>query len=233
MRTFATASAIAALALAAAACKPKSDSAAVQANSAGGTATATEAVQAKGSDVVDKVQDAAAAVVGPISAATAGSLSAAAFVDNAAQSDMYETESSKLAEERSKSPGIKSFAKMMVAAHAKTTASLKAIVEGGKAGDAKLPTALDNRRQGLIDNLKSASDDDFDARFVDQQAAAHRETEILMKGYGAAGQNAELKTFAKATAPKVTAHLNLVTALDKKNADKDAPNTGKAAKSGA
>ena len=109
----------------------------------------------------------------------------------------------------------------MIAAHAKTTASLKAIVTGGKAGDAKLPDALDDRRQGLIDNLKSASADDFDARFVDQQAAAHRETEILMKGYGAAGQNDSLKAFAKETAPKVAAHLNMVEALDKGNADKD------------
>lgn len=223
MRTSTTAAALAVLAVAACS-KPAEKSASVQAGSANGTADATAAVQAKGSDIVDKIQDSAAAVVGPISAATAGSLNAKAFVENAAMNDMYETESSKMALTRSKSPGIKKFAQGMITAHAKTTAQLKALVSSGKAGEGvTLPTALDNRRQGLIDDLKSASADDFDARYVDQQGASHREAEILMNGYGAAGQNADLKAFAKETAPKVTAHRAMVVALDKKNADGDSP----------
>lgn len=225
MRLLFTTGAVAALALTAAACS-KQDSANVQSASTNGTANATAAVQAAGSDVVDKVQDSAAAVVGPISAATAGSLSSQAFVENAARSDMYETQSSELALQRSKSAAIKKFATMMVTAHKATTKELKGIVDGGKAGtDVKIPVALDERRQGLIDNLKSASDSDFDARYVDQQAAAHRETSILMDGYGAAGSNADLKAFAKETAPKVKAHTNMVTSLDKANADKDKPGT--------
>ena len=225
MRHLLSTAAIAALALTAAACS-KQDSANVQSASANGTANATSAVQAAGSDVVDKVQDSAAAVVGPISAATAGSLSAQAFVENAARSDMYETQSSELALTRFKSAAIKKCATMMIAAHKATTKELKGLVDGGKAGaDVKIPVALDERRQGLIDNLKSASDSDFDARYVDQQAAAHREAAILMDGYGAAGSNADLKTMAKATAPKVKAHLNMVEGLDKANADKDKPGT--------
>ena len=227
MRILFTTAAVAALALTAAACsKPATDSANVQATSANGTANATASAQAAGSDIVDKVQDSAAAVVGPISAATAGSLSAQAFVENAARSDMYETQSSELAAQRSKSAGIKKYAAMMIAAHKATTTELKGIVDGGKAGaDVKIPVALDERRQGLIDNLKSASDSDFDARYVDQQAAAHREAAILMDGYGAAGSNADLKAMAKKTAPKVKAHLNMVEGLDKSNADKDKPGT--------
>ncbi len=224
MRLLLTTSTVAALLLTAAACSKSGDSAGVQANSAGGTSNVVDAAKAKGSDLVDKVQDSASAVVGPITAATAGSLSAKAFVENAAMSDMYETESSKMALTRSKSAGIKKFAQGMITAHAKTTAQLKTLVSSGKAGEGVvLPAALDNRRQGLIDDLKSASDDDFDARYVDQQAAGHREAEILMNGYAAAGQNADLKAFAKETAPKVTAHKAMVVALDKKNADGDAP----------
>lgn len=225
MRLLLSTAAVAALALTAAACS-KQDSANVQSASANGTANATAAVQAAGSDVVDKAQDAAAAVVGPLSAATAGSLSAQAFVENAARSDMYEIQSSEMAQTRSKSAAIKKYAAMMIKAHKATSAELNTLVSGGKAGaDVKLPVALDERRQGLIDNLKSASDSDFDARYVDQQAAAHREAAILMDGYGAAGSNADLKAMAKATAPKVKAHLNMVEGLDKSNADKDKPGT--------
>lgn len=217
--TLIASAAVAALAFSAAACS-KTDSANVQANSANGTATAAEGAQAKASDAVDVAQDAAAAAVGQLSAATAGSLSAQAFVENAARSDMYETEASKLAMERSKSAKIKDFAKMMVAAHAKTTAELKKIVAGEAGEKIEIPVALDQRRQGLIDNLKSASADDFDARFVDQQTAAHAEAKTLMGGYGNAGQNAALKAFAKATEPKVAAHENMIKALDHADADK-------------
>ena len=224
IRASTTVAALAVLAFAAAGCK-KTDTAANTTTAGAETTTTTtnmtSGAAAKTSDAVAVAQDAAAGPVGMLSAATAGSLSAAAFVDNAAQSDMYETESSQMALERSKSAKIKDFAKMMIKAHAMTTTELKSIVNGGKAGDAKLPEKLDNRRQGLIDNLKAASADDFDARFVDQQTAAHHEAETLMGGYGNAGSNADLKTFAMKTKPKVTAHYNMVKALDHMNADHD------------
>lgn len=221
------AAAVLALSLAAAGCK-KSDTAGAEQNSTA-PQNATESAAAVVGDKTAVVQDSAAAVVGPLSAATAGSLSAAAFVDNAGQSDMYEIEAAKLATERSKSPAIKKFAAQMIAAHTKSSTELKGIVSGGQAGDAKIPAALDNRRQGLIDNLKSASADDFDARYVDQQQAAHREAEILMKGYSTAGSNATLKTFAAKMSPIVTEHTKMAEQLDRKNADHDKPGGGNTA----
>lgn len=211
--------ALLALSLAAAGCK-KSDTASAEHNSAN-PENATDSAKSATADKTAVAQDSAAAVVGPISAATAGSLSAAAFVDNAAQSDMYETQAAELAVQRSTSPAIKRFAAAMIAAHAKSTAQLKAIVQGGEAGDTKLPTALDNRRQGLIDNLKSASADDFDPRYVDQQQASHREAEILMKGYSSVGSNAALKRFAAEQSPIVAGHTKMAERLDRGNADHD------------
>ena len=211
--------AVLALSLAAAGCK-KSDTATQEQNSSS-SQNATDSTKAAVADKTAVAEDSAAAVVGPLSAATAGSLSAKAFVDNASQSDMYETEAAKIAEERSHSAAIKKFAAHMISDHAKSTAQLKALVAGGKAGDAQLATALDNRRQGLIDNLKSASADDFDARYLDQQAASHREAEMLMKGYGTAGSNADLKAFANKMSPIVASHTKMAEALDRGNADHD------------
>lgn len=225
MRTLLTTAAVAALALSAAACNKPANTTTTNATTTTSSMT-NNSGEGTGNDAVSVAQDAASAVVGPISAATAGSLSAQAFVENAARSDMYETESSKLALERSKSAGVKKYATAMIAAHAKTTAELKGLVTTGKAGEnIEIPVALDQRRQGLLDNLKSASDADFDQRYVDQQAAAHREAKILMDGYGTAGQSEPLKAMAKATAPKIAAHLNMVEGLDKANADKDKPAT--------
>jgi putative membrane protein len=216
-----TLAAIAALTFAAAACSKTAKSPAAAEAASAAPATPADGAVAKTSDAVSVAQDTASAVVGPVSAATVGSLSAAAFVDNAAQSDLYETEASKLALERARSAEVKSFARHMIAAHAKTTAELTALVQAGKAGDAKLPDALDQRRQGLIDNLKSASADDFDARFVDQQVAAHIEAHTLMGGYGKAGSNADLKAFAAKTAPDVAGHLKMAKALHHSNGDHD------------
>ena len=223
-RVLTTTAAIAALALGAAACsKPaQNNMASAEATSGNGTANGTTAAEAKTSDVTAVAQDSAAAVVGAVGG-VAGAATPAMFVDNASQSDMLEIASAKLALKRSKSPGIRKFAQGMITAHTRTSAELKKIVDGGQAGDAKIAAALDNRRQGLVDNLEHASADDFDARYVDQQAAAHREASELMKTYAKVGTNDALKAFAAKTAPAVDEHLAMVKALDKANADHDAP----------
>lgn len=223
-RLLTTSAAVAALALGAAACsKAGSDKAAsAEAGSSNTMQNATTAAAAKGSDAVAVAQDSAAAVVGAVGGVT-GAATPAMFVDNASQSDMLEIQSAKLALKHSKSPGIKKYAQAMITAHSKTTAELKTIVAGGTAKDAKLADKLDSRRQGLVDNLEHASADDFDARYVDQQAASHREASELMKTYAKVGTNDALKAFATKTAPAVDEHLAMVKALDHANADKDAP----------
>lgn len=215
----AAATTLAALALAAAGCS-KSSTATAERSSANPQNT-TDSAKAALADKTAVAQDSASAVVGPITAATAGALSAQGFVENAARSDMYETESSEMAAKRSTSPAIRAYAAKMIAAHAKSTAKLKAIVASGAAGKVSLPDALDSRRQGLIDNLKSASADDFDPRYVDQQQAGHREAEILMKGYATAGSDAKLKAFAAEMSPIVASHTKMAEDLDRGNADHD------------
>ena len=224
LRLLTTAAAVT-LTLGAAACsKPAQDNAATaEATSANGTANTTTAAAAKTSDATAVAQDSAAAVVGAVSG-VAGAATPAMFVDNASQGDMLETESAKIALKRSKSPGIKAYAEGMIKAHAKTTKELTAIAAADKGGDLKIAAKLDNRRQGLVDNLEHASADDFDARYVDQQAAAHREASELMKTYAKVGTNDALKAFAAKTAPVVDQHLAMVKALDHANADHDAPN---------
>ncbi len=166
------------------------------------------------SEPVNAVQDAVGGVVGQASAAAANSVEG--YVTNAAIGDMYEIEASKIAQEKAKSPALKSFAAQMVKDHTATTAEVKKIVSSGSLAVTP-PTQLDARRKGFIDNLKAASAADFDEVYIDQQVAAHKEALTLHRSYVDDGDNAALKAFAAKTAPKVQAHLDMVEKMD--NAD--------------
>jgi putative membrane protein len=158
------------------------------------------------SETMSKVQDTTAGVVGTISAEMTSTTRG--FVTAAATSDMYEVEAGKIAAMRGQSGGVKDFGNQMVKAHSETTAALKGIVVGKI--DAPLPAHLDNRRQGMIDNLRGAAAADFDHRYLVQQEAAHKEAEILMRGYAKDGDNVEIRKFAAGTLPKVQMHLKMV-----------------------
>ena len=135
-----------------------------------------------------------------------------AYVANAAMSDMYERESSKLAVSAGQSAAVKAFARQMITDHTATTAEVKKIVSDGSLGITP-PAQLDSRRQGLVDDLKKATGGDFDRMYIQQQVAAHREALAVHRGFSDAGTNAPLKAFAMKTAPKVQMHLEMVEKL--------------------
>ncbi len=162
---------------------------------------------------VSAVKDAASMAVGTITAEMTSTLSG--FVAEAANSDMYEVEAAKIAEDRSRNPEVKEFAAKMIAAHTETSDELKSILrEIGS--DVAPPAHLDDRRQGLIDDLRGAKDSDFDGRYVSQQVDVHREALLLMQGYTQRGDVPEVKKFAAKTAPVVQSHLNMAEAMYRK-----------------
>lgn len=162
----------------------------------------------------DQAQDAGAAVTG---LATASTISDAnAYVMNAAISDLYEVQSSQLALERTQSAAVRSFAQQMITDHTATTNMLRPIAT--QAGITP-PSALDTRRQEMLENLRAASADDFDDRYIDQQTAAHQEALTLHRTYAAQGDHSQLKSFAAQVAPRIEQHLGHVRGLDQSSAD--------------
>jgi putative membrane protein len=170
---------------------------------------ATEAAQTA-TAATNATQDAVGAAVGQTSAATLGSHDTGAFVSNASQSDMYEIEAAKIAATRAKNADVKAFAKSMVIDHTAMMNQMKPLVT---AAGQKPADKLDERRQGFIDNLKSASAADFDKTYIDQQVAAHGEALTLMQGYADAGGDPGLKGGAAKAIPKVQAHLDKAKAI--------------------
>jgi putative membrane protein len=155
---------------------------------------------------VNTVQDVAAGPVGLASAVVDGT-KATNYVPAAAMADMYEVEAGKIAADRAKDPKVKAFGQMMVKDHTKSTADLKAALATAKL-DITPPAELDQRRKGMLDNLKAAGDADFDLAYLHQQLAAHLEALTLHKGYADHGDNDGLKAVAAKIAPVVQMHID-------------------------
>jgi putative membrane protein len=68
----------------------------------------------------------------------------------------------------------------------------------------------------MLDNLRGASSSDFDHRYMAQQVAAHKEADILMRGYAKDGDNSPIKAFASETDKAVKMHLSMAQGLAKK-----------------
>jgi putative membrane protein len=162
-------------------------------------------------EAMSATEDTVAGAVGTVSAEMTSTTKG--FVTAAATSDMYEVTAGKIALQRAASPAVKEFAQKMVDAHTATTAKLKSILVSNKINVAP-PAHVDDRRQGMLDNLRGASAADFDHRYVTQQIAAHQEADVLFRGYAKDGDNAAVKDFAAATDKDIKMHLSMAKKLD-------------------
>lgn len=128
------------------------------------------------------------------------------FADTAAASDMFEIESSKLAQDKATTDAIKEFAAMMVKDHTNSTAKLKDAA--AKAEPAIKPNPAMNAEQSAnLEALRAASGAEFDALYKAQQVDAHQKALAALQGYAANGDVPALKTFAGETAKVVEGHL--------------------------
>jgi putative membrane protein len=119
---------------------------------------------------------------------------------------MYEVQAGKIAADKGQSDAVKQFGQQMVDAHAKTTEELTSIVKS-KNIKVDLLSKLDAKHQKLIDDLNSASAQDFDKTYANQQVDAHQEAVKLFKKYASSGDDADVKQFAEKTLPTIEHHL--------------------------
>jgi putative membrane protein len=134
------------------------------------------------------------------------------FVKEAATSDMFEIQSSQLAETRGNAVE-KSFAQTMVKDHQKTTDELKAMVASGEL-KVELPTALDSTHQSALDKLKSLNGADFSKQYNSDQVSGHKDAVSLFERYAASGDEPKLKEWAGTVLPTIRHHLEMAQTLD-------------------
>ncbi|MFN7023010.1 MAG: DUF4142 domain-containing protein [Pseudorhizobium sp.] len=130
------------------------------------------------------------------------------FVLQAASSDMFEIESSRLAIERASDDATKTFAQQMLDDHQKTSNELKQLVEGGNIS-AQIPTAMTDAHQEMLDELKGLQGAEFTEEYHSAQEDVHEDAVDLFQRYGSEGENAELKAWAAKTVPALQHHLQM------------------------
>jgi putative membrane protein len=148
----------------------------------------------------------------PMQAATTANESdtTQAFVTKAANSNMFEIQSSQLAEKKSKNQDIKQLAQMLVADHKKLGSQFKSVVKESKA---KAPQTLDADAANKLSQLKTAAGTDFDRVYLQDQLDGHQEAVDLFTAYSENGDNPALKSWASKTLPTLKEHLQKAEAI--------------------
>lgn len=164
----------------------------------------------------------ATAMTGSMTANDAGvspmmGTSATDYVKLAADSDMYEIQSSKVALSKSKTPAVRSFAQQMITDHMQTTKSLMAALKNGDRTIAKPSTKLSAANASKIALLKKAPKASFDALYMQQQTQAHQMAWSLHKGYATDGTDPALKQVASTAVPIIEQHLQHVKGMTPAN----------------
>lgn len=147
----------------------------------------------------------------PTTASSSAAMAVSDYVSGAANGDMYEIESSKLALERATNDAVKQFAERMIRDHEGTSAALRRFVET-QPGGALLPSGLDARHRTMVDALRTAPAEQFDRLYMMQQMAAHDEALALHRGYAESGDNVEARALASRAVRIIEQHHELLRA---------------------
>ena len=135
------------------------------------------------------------------------------FIMQAAASDMFEIESSKLAVART-ADTTKTFAEQMIADHTKTSTELKTMLQDSPL-KASIPPTMSSAQQAMLDELKNLNGEQFLDQYHEDQAAVHKDAVDLFDRYSKEGENVELKTWAAKTLPALQHHLMMAQDMDK------------------
>lgn len=159
---------------------------------------------------VNAAQDVASTGVG-MASAVAGGLRAETYVPAAHIADMYEIRAAEIAMEKAQDARVRELAQMIISDHRTMASQMEdALPQAQLQGNVTLPQQMDERRQGMIDNLQAASADTFDLAYLHQQLAAHLEALTLHSEYAEAGDSEVLKPIAAQAAEKIEKHLAMV-----------------------
>ena len=131
------------------------------------------------------------------------------FIENAAQSGLFEVEQSQLALTRTQDAGVKTFAQQMVDDHTKANQELMSLAQSK---GAKVPDKPSMTQRGKIDLLKTHKTA-FDKNYAESQVNAHESTIKLFRKEASDGKDADLKAWASKTLPALEHHLQMAQAL--------------------
>jgi putative membrane protein len=134
------------------------------------------------------------------------------FMNKAAQANLAEMETGKLAQDRATRADIKQFGQKMQQAHGKTLQELQTLA---KNKNVTLPEAPDEAHQALAKQLAAAPGTDFDKAYLAHAGLADHKAAKMLFEKGAKSKDPELSAFAKKALPDIQHHLDMALQLAK------------------
>ncbi|BAY20445.1 outer membrane protein [Calothrix sp. NIES-2100] len=128
------------------------------------------------------------------------------FMNQAAQSDLTEIQTSQLALQKSQNKSVRNFAQHMIQQHTASSQKLGAIA---KAKGVTLPTDIGSENKALLTKLQSLSGNSFDQAYMQGQTQAHQKTLAEYQNYLNTGLDKDLRVFASEITPIVAEHLQM------------------------
>ena len=130
------------------------------------------------------------------------------YVMTAGASDLYEQTSSQVVLETTSNPQVRSFAQMMLSAHAATTNRVAAAAR--RAGVPVSPPMLTPLQTELVTELRAEQGPARDMAYIAQQKAAHNQALFVQQAYVAGGTSAPLRQAASTVVPVVRDHIAML-----------------------
>lgn len=144
-------------------------------------------------------------------------LDSSSFVTQAAQAGQTEMQAAQIAQDKSGSDDVKSFAQRMITDHTKANMQLMPLAASASVD---VPQQLDRRHQEEISRLKAQSGSAFDHAYARQMVLDHRAAVALFKRASTSeALSADLKSFAAQTLPTLEQHLKLARMLETAHKD--------------
>ena len=133
------------------------------------------------------------------------------YIAKAGASDLYEIQSSQLAQGAGASSKVRDFAGMMIADHNATT---RQVLDAARsAGMSPPPPALEPDQQAMLDQLRGLKGTAFDAAYLQQQRVAHSRALALHTGYAKSGDTPALRAVAEGAVPIIRRHIQHLQSL--------------------
>ena len=131
-------------------------------------------------------------------------LSAQQFVTLAASTDMFEIQSSQLAQQNAQRDNVKEFAEEIIEDH---TAASQQLQQIAAEENLSVPTEMAEMHEDMLESLSGTSAADFDAAYAAAQVQAHEMALAMMTAYAENGDNDDLQAYAQKAAPVIQQHL--------------------------
>ena len=135
-----------------------------------------------------------------------------AFIEEAAQQSLFQSNSSRIALEKASLPEVKAFASQMIADNERFDKQIRQLGQSQHMAVPAEPSMASKAKQLRLESR----DDAFDRIYIDSQAETLEQRLMLFKKEAMSSQNPQLKAFAQSALPSIEEQAKTARGLQEK-----------------